>query len=286
MLVAVGRQHIREKRTSMTIRRILVALAAVMVGFGATIPAQANQGTSAQQLYSTPGDHKVNGRYWRTSCETYSSTVVRCRTDIYATKVFLSKGRWYVNNDWVFNNLSYLPSPREHWKGNNLGVTKDWTATDGRRWSTECDTPATGRGACRNYVVATVASLKNGRVEQNQTKVFNSMVLFATPASPWVRAIPASAPTRSDMPKPTTPQPIGVVATSAARPVASKPTKPSGSFAPISRTDCPSNAPIKGNASSMIYHKPGQRFYKATHPEECFASDGTAVAAGYRKAKV
>ncbi len=73
-----------------------------------------------------------------------------------------------------------------------------------------------------------------------------------------------------------------------ARPVVTKPTPapPSGSFAPISKTDCPSNAPIKGNASSKIYHKPGQRFYKKTHPKECFASDSAAVAAGYRKAKV
>ena len=274
----------------MRIRPLLVALVAAAVGFGTTVTAQADGTSTVQQLYSTPGNHLVNGRHWRTTCETYSSTVVRCTTDIYATKVLLDKGRWYTSNDWVFNNLSYLPSPRAHWDGNKLGSTGSWTATDGRKWETQCDTPATGRGACRNYVMATVASLKNGRVEQNRTRVFNSMVVFETPASPWVKAIPAAAPARSDVPRATTPQPIGVVKAPAAvaRPVVSKPqpAKPSGGVAPISRTDCPSNAPIKGNASSGIYHKPGQRFYKATHPEVCFASDSAAIAAGYRKSKV
>lgn len=56
--------------------------------------------------------------------------------------------------------------------------------------------------------------------------------------------------------------------------------------APASKTTCPSWAPIKGNASSGIYHGPGQRFYKATHPEDCFRTEGAAVSAGYRKAKV
>ncbi len=55
---------------------------------------------------------------------------------------------------------------------------------------------------------------------------------------------------------------------------------------PISAYDCPSWAPIKGNASSMIYHLPGQRYYNATKPEDCFSTESAARAAGYRKAKV
>jgi len=55
---------------------------------------------------------------------------------------------------------------------------------------------------------------------------------------------------------------------------------------PVSAWNCPAWAPIKGNASSMIYHMPGQRFYKATKPEDCFRTQGAAVSAGYRKAKV
>lgn len=55
---------------------------------------------------------------------------------------------------------------------------------------------------------------------------------------------------------------------------------------PVSLNSCPAWAPIKGNASSKIYHMPGQRFYNVTNPEECFRTEAAAVAAGYRKAKV
>lgn len=55
---------------------------------------------------------------------------------------------------------------------------------------------------------------------------------------------------------------------------------------PSSSWNCPSWAPIKGNESSMIYHKPGQSFYTRTKPEECFRTDKAARDAGYRKAKV
>lgn len=58
-----------------------------------------------------------------------------------------------------------------------------------------------------------------------------------------------------------------------------------GAVAP-SGWGCPSNAPIKGNASSMIYHRPGQAYYAATNPEECFRSAASAEAAGYRAAKI
>lgn len=58
------------------------------------------------------------------------------------------------------------------------------------------------------------------------------------------------------------------------------------SAAPVSSWNCPSWAPIKGNASSMIYHLPRQRFYDATKPEDCFRTESAARNAGYRKAKV
>jgi len=63
------------------------------------------------------------------------------------------------------------------------------------------------------------------------------------------------------------------------------PTAGGGSYAPVGDS-CPANAPIKGNESSMIYHMPGQRYYDVTVPEECFASEAAAQAAGYRAAKV
>jgi hypothetical protein len=48
---------------------------------------------------------------------------------------------------------------------------------------------------------------------------------------------------------------------------------------------CPATHPIKGNASSMIYHVPGGAFYAKTFPEACFASESDARAAGYRRSR-
>ncbi|MCK2024540.1 hypothetical protein KZC52_16545 [Microbacterium sp. kSW2-24] len=54
---------------------------------------------------------------------------------------------------------------------------------------------------------------------------------------------------------------------------------------PVSSWDCPSWAPIKGNASSHIYHVPSGAYYSKTKPEECFRTEAAAVKAGYRKSK-
>ena len=48
---------------------------------------------------------------------------------------------------------------------------------------------------------------------------------------------------------------------------------------------CPAGYPIKGNASSRIYHVPGGRFYDRTVPERCYAVAADAEADGYRAAK-
>lgn len=59
------------------------------------------------------------------------------------------------------------------------------------------------------------------------------------------------------------------------------------SYPPVAGTrDCPPYAPIKGNRDSMIYHLPGDRYYGVTTPEECFATEAGAQAAGYRRAQV
>lgn len=55
--------------------------------------------------------------------------------------------------------------------------------------------------------------------------------------------------------------------------------------APVDSWNCPSWAPIKGNANSGIYHVPGGGSYTRTKPEECFRTESAAVAAGYRKAR-
>ncbi|MFJ3958878.1 hypothetical protein [Arthrobacter sp. NPDC090010] len=55
---------------------------------------------------------------------------------------------------------------------------------------------------------------------------------------------------------------------------------------PVSKWNCPSWAPIKGNKPSKIYHLPGQRYYAKTTPELCFSTEAAARNAGYRKSKV
>lgn len=270
----------------MRFRKALAGLAAAVIaatGFVTATPAQA-----ATDVYSTPGVHLINGRYWQTTCKNYSTTVVRCTTDIFATKVFPEGGQWYKQNTWTFNNLSYLPSARDSWAGNPLGSTGSWTSSDGRQWRTECDTAATGRGACRNYIVATVASEVGGVVKQETKEVFNSMVRFSTSSVAPVTTIPAGV-TGVTPPANGPKQPIGVTPRPA--PLVSAP-KPAPAPAPVagavrgSGNSCPSSHPIKGNEDSMIYHMRGQRFYNKTNPEWCFASQSDAMAAGYRKAKV
>jgi len=59
----------------------------------------------------------------------------------------------------------------------------------------------------------------------------------------------------------------------------------SGPVGPAGKS-CPSSAPIKGNQDFMIYHRPGQQYYAATTPEECFRDGAWAEAAGYRPAKI
>jgi trigger factor len=60
---------------------------------------------------------------------------------------------------------------------------------------------------------------------------------------------------------------------------------PQGAVAGDGTSDCPNGFPLKGNASSMLYHAPGTPSYDATVPEMCFASDEDAVAAGYKPSK-
>jgi hypothetical protein len=59
------------------------------------------------------------------------------------------------------------------------------------------------------------------------------------------------------------------------------------SVKPLTIDTCPPTYPIKGNRgdTAWIYHLPTDGSYKATHPEECFATEQAAVAAGYRAVK-
>lgn len=48
---------------------------------------------------------------------------------------------------------------------------------------------------------------------------------------------------------------------------------------------CPDGYPVKGNASSRIFHLPGESSYDRTVPEICFATAEDATAAGFRPRK-
>jgi large subunit ribosomal protein L17 len=58
-----------------------------------------------------------------------------------------------------------------------------------------------------------------------------------------------------------------------------------GSVEVTGESDCPEGYPIKGNASSKIYHVVGQGSYENTIPEICFATEADAEDAGYRASK-
>ncbi len=159
---------------------LLAALLGLTLGL-VPLSANANSGAADNKVYTQPGDHLVNGRYWKTSCEKYSSTVVRCETKIWGTN---SAG----NHGWMFNTLTYLPSSRSDWKTNPLSKNGSWTAKDGRKWRTECDTATTGQGGCRSYT------------KEGSKWVVNNIVQFSSKAAPAVTRIPAAAPKLKGVP--------------------------------------------------------------------------------------
>ncbi|AQP44393.1 hypothetical protein [Tessaracoccus flavus] len=73
---------------------------------------------------------------------------------------------------------------RAQWATNPLGHTGQWTAADGSKWRTECDTPATGGNGCRTYrwttVYNAVRSEKGGGYDFTQENkwVVNNIVMF------------------------------------------------------------------------------------------------------------
>ncbi len=133
-------------------------------------------------VYSTPGLHFVNGRHWSTRCEPYSTTT-RCWTEIWGTQTTYKDGKFTSTNGWTFNNLTYLASPRKMWKGNPLGETGTWTATDGKEWRTECDTAETGRNGCRSHtlskVVEATKTSSGWTYKMVEKWVFNNIVRFS-----------------------------------------------------------------------------------------------------------
>lgn len=134
-------------------------------------------------VYNTPGEHVVNGRRWKTTCEPYSRTW-RCRTEIWASTIAQKNGAFVAASGWAFNNLTYLPSPRALWKNNPLGYTGWWTAPDGRQWETACDSLVTGKNGCRSYawtriIVNAAAPGTPAQYAWKNVKIFNNMVQFS-----------------------------------------------------------------------------------------------------------
>lgn len=77
----------------------LVAAAAILA---ASVVAAPPAAADPVNVYTTSGQHTVNGRQWRTECSTYSSTVHRCRTEIMADTVIKSGSTFRASKGWVF----------------------------------------------------------------------------------------------------------------------------------------------------------------------------------------
>lgn len=143
-------------------------------------PAAADSGW----VYTTPGEHTVAGRQWRTWCEEYTSTILRCESEIWATQVIEHAGAGFeVVNGWAFNNLTYLPIPESAWGDNPLARTGEFTV-DGRQWRTSCRDEWTGPNGCRSFIRATVVAAVDGRYVRQDKWVFNNVVQFGRPTAP------------------------------------------------------------------------------------------------------
>ncbi len=134
-------------------------------------------------VYTTAGSRTVNGRKWRTTCEDYSTTIVRCTATIWATTVTRVNGRFVQKNGWQFNNLTYLPSSRSQWRGNPLATTGTFTS-GGRQWKTSCGDSWTGPNGCRSFVMTDVIeaykdSGGNRKFRDARKWVFNNIVRFS-----------------------------------------------------------------------------------------------------------
>lgn len=157
----------------MTLAATLLALAGLGV----------NPASADTNVYTTPGYHTINGRDWHTTCEQYSSTVERCRAEIWATIITRTGNTYRQSHGWAFNNLTYLPSSRQTWGTNPLAVS-GLHDLDGRLWRVECDTPRTGRNGCRAYIWSSMHTRIGNRYVTVQDWQFNNIVLFTDGPEP------------------------------------------------------------------------------------------------------
>lgn len=176
-VIAASSRRTSGGSTMRTIRTLLFSflLALGLAANGLTVPvASANF-----NVYTTPGEHTIDGRQWRTWCEPYSRTA-RCRTEIQATTVIRVDSTYQRRTGWTFNNLTYVSSPESLWTRNPL-ATPGNHVIDGRTWRTECRTPQTGNG-CRASILADVVAEQrspSGWLYRTERKyVLNNIVQF------------------------------------------------------------------------------------------------------------
>ncbi|MDQ3694020.1 MAG: hypothetical protein M3464_10370 [Chloroflexota bacterium] len=105
------------------------------------------------------------------------------------------------------------------------------------------------------------------------------------PAAPAANAAPTEAPVGDGKRA----EPDRAKADSAAEPASTpadkdthEPSVPNNAVRGDGSGDCPDDYPIKGNASSRIYHVPATQSYERTIPEFCFPTTEAAEAAGFR----
>lgn len=169
--------------------RVVFLSLAVALGLVVVPPVQRAE---AFDVYTTPGYHTINGREWHTTCEKYSTTVERCRTEIKAHTIVYANGRFAERYAWVFNNLTYKPSPRAQWAGNILAKPGEHLSA-GRRWKTECDTEWTGRGGCRSLIWTNSYVRTSSGYGTRWQWVFNNIVRFSDSAVTAEFCVPAES---------------------------------------------------------------------------------------------
>ncbi|GIW04842.1 MAG: hypothetical protein KatS3mg059_1462 [Thermomicrobiales bacterium] len=109
----------------------------------------------------------------------------------------------------------------------------------------------------------------------------NEDVAFRAETSPEILPNPSQSATTASRAATSRPASEGRVS-NPAEPATTPPAEGNGWIHAPADGGCPERYPIKGNASSRIYHLPGEPSYEATNPEICFASEEAAAALGYR----
>lgn len=170
------------------LRRLTIVLAAFIVATVGVIAQPPPPAAAEDHPYTTPGTRTYGGRLWRTTCDAYSTNVRRCRAEIFASQIRLVNGTYQQVNEFLFNNLTYLPSDRQSWVGNPL-ATPGTHLINGRWWQTRCFDEWTGPNGCRAFILATVIEAvptsTGGQTYRTVEKwLFNNLVQFTPVVTP------------------------------------------------------------------------------------------------------